>query len=54
MGSRLETAIAAIDAANADDPVTVEIRGRRRPKELAHADLMTEWVRRLDPDASEA
>src|SRR5690606_21022642 len=25
-----------------------------RPKELAHAELMTEWVRRLDPDPSEA
>ncbi len=30
------------------------MRGEVRPKELAHADLMTEWVRRLDPDASEA
>jgi hypothetical protein len=54
VGSRFEAAIAAIDAANADDPVTIEVRGRRRPKELAHADLMTEWVHRLDPDASEA
>ncbi len=54
MGGSLEAAIAAIDAANAEDPVTIEVRGERRPKELAHADLMTEWVRRLDPDASEA
>jgi hypothetical protein len=52
--SRLEQAFAAIDAANAEDPVTIEIDGVERPKELAHADLMVAWVRRLDPDASEA
>jgi hypothetical protein len=51
---RFDAAITAIDAANADDPVTLEVRGAVRPKELAHAELMTEWVRRLDPDASEA
>jgi hypothetical protein len=51
---RFDDAIAAIDAANADDPVTLEVRGASRPKELAHAELMTEWVARLDPDASEA
>jgi hypothetical protein len=51
---RFEQAIAAIDAANADDPFTLEVRGVVRPKELAHADLMTEWVQRLDPEASEA
>jgi hypothetical protein len=54
VGGRFEAAIAAIDAANADDPVSIEVRGERRPKELAHAELMTEWVRRLDPGASEA
>ena len=31
-----------------------EVRGERRPKELAHAVLMTEWVQALDPDADEA
>lgn len=51
---RFDQAIAAIDAANASDPNTLEVRGTVRPKELAHAELMTEWVRRLDPDASEA
>lgn len=50
---RYGLAIAAIDAANADDPSSVEIRGVTAPKELAHAELMTEWVLRLDPDASE-
>ena len=28
-------------------------RGVTRPKEQAHAELMTEWVSRLDPDASD-
>jgi hypothetical protein len=51
---RFEHAIAAIDAANAEDPDCIEFRGETRPKELVHAELMTGWVRRLAPDASEA
>ncbi len=51
---RFERAIAAIDAANADDPNRIVVRGEERPKELAHAELMTEWVQRLDPHADEA
>lgn len=51
---RFEAAISAIDAANSDDPETVVIDGVERPKELAHAELMTGWVRRLDPQATEA
>ncbi len=50
---RFERAIAAIDAANADDPNRIVARGAERPKELAHAELATEWVQRLRPDASE-
>lgn len=50
---RLASALAAIDAANADDPNTIVVGGVERPKELAHAELMTAWVRRLDPDCSE-
>jgi len=42
---RFDRAIAAIDAANADDP---------HDKELRHAELATQWVRRLRPDAGEA
>lgn len=52
--NRLERALAAIDAANSDDPNTIVVDGVERPKEQAHAELMTEWIRRLDPDASEA
>ncbi|MGH0032143.1 MAG: DUF4202 domain-containing protein [Myxococcota bacterium] len=51
---RFARAIAAIDAANADDPHTLPVRGRQRPKEQAHAELVSEWVRALAPDASEA
>jgi Domain of unknown function (DUF4202) len=50
---RFRRAIAAIDAANAEDPVRVVVRGRDRPKEVAHAELVTEWVERLRPDPPE-
>ena len=53
-GERLARALAAIDAANADDPVRIRVRGEERPKELAHAELVSEWLARLVPDASEA
>ena len=52
--SRRDDAIAAIDAANAADPNTIDVRGETRPKEQAHAELMTEWLVRLDPDATDA
>jgi hypothetical protein len=52
--TRLERAFAAIDEANADDPATIVVDGVERPKELAHAEMMVDWVRRLDPAASEA
>lgn len=51
---RLEAALAAIDARNAEDPKVLVVDGVDRPKELAHAELVTEWVRRLDPDATDA
>jgi hypothetical protein len=50
---RLAAVLTAIDAANADDPHTIVVGGRERPKELAHAEMMTRWVRTLDPDCSE-
>ena len=52
--ARFERAIAAIDAVNADDPNTILISGVERPKELAHSEMMTAWVTRLQPGASEA
>ena len=51
---RLRAALAAIDAANAEDPHRIEIRGESCPKELAHAELATVWVEALVPSPSEA
>lgn len=51
---RLTRALAAIDEANAQDPHTLVVDGVARPKEQWHAELMTAWVQRLDPDADEA
>lgn len=50
----LDAAFAAIDAANAGDPNSVVVRGERRPKEQAHAELAVEWVRRLVEAPSDA
>src|SRR4051812_45195953 len=42
--ARFDRAVAAIDAANAEDP---------KGNELRYAQLATQWVRRLRPDAGE-
>jgi hypothetical protein len=47
-------AIARIDEANSADPNVILLKTGPRPKELAHAELLTAWVQRLRPDASEA
>lgn len=52
--ARLAAALRAIDAANALDPEVLEWGGEPRPKELLHAELVSAWVRRLDPEAGEA
>lgn len=52
--ARFDAAIAAIDRANADDPEQIVVDGVERPKEQAHAEMMTAWVERLTPDVSEA
>ena len=52
--TRLDDAFAAIDAANADDPNTIDVRGAVRPKEQAHAEMAVEWIRRLVPSPSDA
>jgi hypothetical protein len=51
--ARFRAAVAAIDSVNRDDPNTVLVDGQPQPKELAHADRVTAWVRRLRPDAGE-
>ena len=47
MDERLERAFSAIDAANADDPNTIVVRGETRAKEQAHAEMACQWVARL-------
>jgi hypothetical protein len=51
---RFRQAVTAIDAANAEDPGTVRVRGRARPKALGEAELVSEWVERLRPDAGDS
>ncbi len=51
---RFRRAVGVIDAANAQDPQRIVVRGVSRPKELAHAEFVTEWVRKLRPNPSEA
>ncbi len=50
----MRRALEAIDAANAGDPNRIRVRGVERPKEQAHAELVTGWIERLAPNASEA
>ncbi|MEX2627988.1 MAG: DUF4202 domain-containing protein [Ilumatobacteraceae bacterium] len=50
---RFTAAVAAIDAANGDDPTAVTVRGTTEPLALAHGRLAAEWVRRLDPEAAD-
>lgn len=51
---RLQKALTAIDSANGADPNPFVVDGIGHPKELVHAQLMTAWVRALDPDADDA
>jgi hypothetical protein len=50
---RFDRAVAAIDAANAEDPNVLSVDGETGPKELVHARMMTGWLDVLDPDADE-
>lgn len=50
---RLEQAIASIDAANADDPNTLVVDGAEVPKEQAHAEMVTTWIRTLVTEPGE-
>jgi hypothetical protein len=50
---RFTAAIDRFDAANARDPNVTVIDGTPQPKELIYARRMTDWLDRLEPDASE-
>ncbi len=53
MSERYESAVAAIDAANADDPTRIVVRGVEQPLAQVHGVLAAEWVADLHPDADE-
>jgi hypothetical protein len=51
---RFAAAIDRFDAANARDPNVTIVDGAPQPKELVYARRMTDWLSRLEPNASEA
>jgi hypothetical protein len=53
-GRRFSEVLAAIDAANARDPNTIEVDGQSLAAELVYGRRMSETLARLVPDASEA
>lgn len=52
--SRFDAAIAAFDAANAEDPNKEIVAGKALPKELVYAQRMSEMLDRFAPDAPES
>ena len=51
--TRLDDALAAIDQANAEDPNTLTLGGKTRPKAQAEGELVSAWIGRLVADPSE-
>jgi len=50
---RFEAALRRFDEENSRDPNFETVNGERRPRELVHAQWLTEWVLKLAPNASE-
>jgi hypothetical protein len=51
---RFAAAIARIDEANSADPNLETIDGHQQPKELVYSQRISNWLQRLQPNASEA
>jgi Domain of unknown function (DUF4202) len=51
---RFKQAIARFDAANATDPNKETFEGKEYTKELLYAERMTTWLKKFEPNASEA
>jgi hypothetical protein len=51
--SRLDKAIALIDAANSEDPNQVTVDGKTWPKELLYSHRMSDMLQRFAPDADD-
>jgi hypothetical protein len=52
--TRFEKAISRFDEENSADPNRELVNGLTVPRELAHARWLSDWVLKLDPNASEA
>lgn len=52
--THFDQAVAAIDAANAEDPASVTVGGEARPAELLYGERMSEVLHDLHPGATEA
>jgi hypothetical protein len=50
---RFEAALRRFDEENSRDPNFENVNGAPRPRELVHAEWLTDWVLRLCPNASE-
>jgi len=50
---RLQSVLARIDQLNSEDPNTELVDGVAQSRELVYAQRLTDWVLRLDPNASE-
>jgi hypothetical protein len=50
---RFFRAVDRFDALNAEDPNVTLVAGKPQPKELVYARRMSEWLLRLEPNASE-
>jgi Domain of unknown function (DUF4202) len=50
---RFDAAIALVDAANSGDANTLTVAGVPHPKEAAHSEMLTLWVRKLAPEPSD-
>ncbi len=51
---QIQQALAAFDAANAQDPNREKVNGQAQPHELIDARRVADWVEKLKPDASAA
>src|SRR5262245_44139240 len=51
---RFQRAVEAFDRLNGEDPNQESCDGVPRPRELVHAERLSTWVARLEPNASEA
>lgn len=54
VSDRFRDAIARIDAANKEDPNKEIFEGREYAKEVLYSERMTAWLRKFEPNASEA